>query len=139
MSLDSLITRNRDRLSVGVASDDEVAALVVDATGGGFDGPSDGQVEGWHLIALRARGRDGPLVSLRCLGWAYGDTWITSDVVAVASDRSAVRTRSGSLYRLGERGRGEIHPRLVMLVGRSLHAWGLNDALDLNVFGRTER
>ncbi len=132
MDLNSLITRNRHRLSVGLATDDEVAKLVLDAP----DGTLKGRVEGWHLIALRGESEDGPVASLRCLGWSGGETWITSEVTAVARDRSTITTRSGSLYQLGESAAGEVHPRLVMLVGRALHAWGLSDALDLGVFGR---
>ncbi len=130
MSIDTLITRNRDTFSVGVASDDERSSLVASPIEGRFSG----RIDGWHLVALRLKSSGEPVVSVRCLGYLQGDTWITSQVEAIAADGSAIRTRN-SVYQLGSPGVGDPDQRLVRQLAIALVSWGMNEQFNLGIFG----
>ncbi|PGH59226.1 hypothetical protein CRT60_00915 [Azospirillum palustre] len=127
--LSSLIPRHH-HISVGIASEAEIARIMVDV----IEEPPISDLNLWRLIAIRGRDEAGkPVVSLRCLGFAYGDfaePWITSDVLAIARDFSAIRTRR-RVYSLGRPAASgaEIHPRLVGLAKQALASWGFSEAL----------
>lgn len=133
IELNRLITRHRDRLDIGIASDEEIARVTVNK----IDDAPVSEIDAYHIIALRDRnGGEGADVSLRCLGFAHRGPWITSDVLSISRDFSAIKTRR-KVYALHEPASGkEIHPRLVGLVRQALVAWGFDEALDLGVLAR---
>ncbi|ALG75712.1 hypothetical protein VY88_33040 [Azospirillum thiophilum] len=133
IDLNRLIARHQDRLDIGIASDAEIVRVIVDK----IDDAPVSEIDAWHIIALRDRsGDEGADVSLRYLGFAHRGPWITSDVLSISRDLSAIQTRT-KVYTLLDPAPGEmIHPRLVGLVKQALVRWGFDEALDLGVSDR---
>jgi hypothetical protein len=133
-SLDDIVRSNRDRVSFGLATEAEIAALPENV---GPSPPTD-VIDVWHLISLRERGGDAvETVSVHLLGWSQVRrmSWIMSAVVALDRNRNQARTRSGTRYDLGTPGHGEPGLELRLLVCRALNMWGLGKALNvLDVF-----
>jgi hypothetical protein len=113
LSLDTLIQRRRDEVSIGLASAEEQAALA----GPVDDDPARDTLDEWRLVAIRSRRSEVLL-----LGEARraGTTWITSEVIAVDPGGRRLRTHSGSVYHLGWPGIGEPPLQHVLLVAWSL-------------------
>ncbi|HVS78341.1 MAG TPA: hypothetical protein VHE11_15485 [Steroidobacteraceae bacterium] len=127
-TLDDLVRRHRDRLEIGLATAAELASVSgdVDAVD-----PPRGRIDGWHIMALRDRVVDS--ITLHVLGHVEdGRSWITSDVVVLASNRARVRTRN-SLYLLGAQATGAPDLRLVLHAAYALRSWGYDERYDLGV------
>ncbi len=118
--LQRAVTRDSDRFGVGLASDAEIASLTADTIA---DVPV-WTVDRWHLVAFRGLEDGRPVTSTRCLGYRYGDVWITSDVAEISRDRSTLRTRSRA-YWLGDPGGSEVPRDLVRLLARAMVSWGM--------------
>lgn len=125
-TLDEIVTRNRDRWQIGLATATEVAALagaVRAAPGEERDLLAD-----WRLIAIRDRHVGNAMLILLADAARAGTNWSTSLVKAVDFERGVARTRN-SVYALADRGEGE--PPLLHLLHlcATLHAWGVGGAL----------
>lgn len=114
-TLDGLVTERRDRLSIGLATPEEVAKLAASLAGGAQ--PRD-TIDPWYLVSFRV-----PTGSvLRLLGGSRrtGRVWITSSVTAVDLEAAVLTTHSGSRYALGTRGEGEPPVEFVLHVAAAL-------------------
>ena len=119
--LDDLIKRNRDLVSVGLATDTEADALIGDIED---TGSSAVLIDRWHLVAFRIHtaGRH----SLHIAGWTSAESSIvTSDVVALARDRTRAKSLD-RIYRLGEARPGEPDLHLLGQIARALRVWGIS-------------
>jgi hypothetical protein len=120
ITLDTLIRDNRDRLEIGLASDEETAPLVKD-----FEpvGVSQGRLKDWRLIAIRHLMSGETTIHLLGTRSLEGG-WITSLVDAVSKDLSIAKTRN-SIYELVDRGSGPPPTHTLLAVARALREWGL--------------
>jgi hypothetical protein len=125
-SLDDIVSIGRDTMSVAGATQEDLEALVGDV---GTGVPTD-ILDGWYPVAIRERSADGQVeTSVHMVGWSRTKrvSWITSPVRAADYERGCVRTQSGTLYGLGERGDGEPSLDLLLLVCRALWVWGVGE------------
>ena len=123
LTLDDVVGR-RDLARVRLATPEEVSAL----SGPIGEGPNRGTLMDWRLIAIDVQ--DGPL-EVVLLGNLGDLTWGTSIVRAVDFDSGRARTRSGSVYQLGEAGEGEPQLEHVLHMCVLLRHWGLGAALGI--------
>lgn len=125
-TLDEIVTRNRERWQIGLATATETAALagaVCAAPGEERDILAD-----WRLIAIRDRHMGEVMIVLLADAMRAGTNWSTSLVKTVDFDRRLARTRN-SVYALADHGEGE--PPLLHLLHlcATLHAWGVGTSL----------
>jgi hypothetical protein len=123
--LDQIVTRNRDRFSLGLATEAEIAALTAPV----LPGYQRGQIEDWRLIATRQIG-EAPILFLLGHNPKEDGAWMTSAVQTISPDLQRLRTRN-SIYALGERGAGEPPLEQILHVCYALRTWGLGDILGL--------
>lgn len=131
-TLDEIVTRNRDRWQIGLATAAEIAALA----GALHAAPGEEKdlLADWRLIAIRDRHVGDATLILLADAARAGTSWSTSLVKAVDFERRMARTRN-SIYALGDRGQDE--PPLLHLLHlcATLHAWGVGATLGaLKVF-----
>lgn len=124
LSLDTIISKNRDRVQLGLATVEEHAALKapIDAGRALTD-----RIREARFIALRLDGK----VSTRLLGinQRTRDSWITSAIEQI--DRDRVVTASGSVYAIASHGGGEPPLGHLLLLIRYLQDSGLGTMLGL--------
>jgi hypothetical protein len=127
-TLDQIVRRNRDLLSIGLATAAELAAVTGDVD---TVGAPRGRIDDWRVTALRHRAI--ALNTLHVLG-RYHDSrsWLTSNVAVISSDQARVRTRN-SVYLLGRPATGEPDVRLLLHIAFVLRWWGLDQRYDLGV------
>lgn len=125
-TLDEIVTRNRDRWRIGLATAAEIAALTgaVRAT----PGEERDLLVNWRLVAIRNRCMGETMIILLANAARAGTNWSTSLVKAVDFKRRLARTRN-SVYALGNRGEGEPPLLHVLHLCATLHAWGVGAAL----------
>ncbi len=123
LTLDDVVGR-RDLARVRLATPEEVSAL----SGPIGEGRDRGTLSDWRLVAIDAR--DGPL-EVVLLGNLEALNWGTSPVRAVDLDAGQARTRSGSVYHLGEAGEGAPPVDHILHMCVLLRHWGLGAALDI--------
>jgi hypothetical protein len=76
---------------------------------------------GWHFIHIAADFE----AEVDCLGWMYGDVYVTSRVRAYDPAAETIRTRSGRVYRLRSRGDdGDMERALARHLVTALFTWG---------------
>jgi hypothetical protein len=138
-SLDDIVRINRDRYQIGLATPDELAALV-----GSVDlGRVKSTLDEWRFVAFRnvasdsAPGRDRALsdVSLSLLGRdaERRGLCITSQVRRIDRSSGLVMTRN-SIYRLGSHGAGEPPSDHLIHVAAVTHSWGFGDLIGAPAF-----
>jgi hypothetical protein len=124
LRLDTLITINRNRASLGIINEHEISAIAATIEGN----PSD-IIDDWRLIAYRLSNVE-PAVLLLGINRSKQITWITSNVRSVDLDHQLVQTMN-SLYGLGTPGAGEPPlEQLFLLITQMRHA-GLAGKLGL--------
>ena len=81
----------------------------------------------WTLVAIRDTAR--PVVAVHVLGWRtmLANTWITSSLTAVDPEKTAVATRSGHVYLLGDPDSTDLDPELRDHLAYALRTWGFAD------------
>ncbi|WP_189041559.1 hypothetical protein [Aliidongia dinghuensis] len=104
---------------------------------GDFDeiGPYKGFVKGWQIIAIHDHLKNS--TTLHIVGSFSMRSWITSDVLMLATDRSFARTRN-SVYALGRRAEAGLSIAHLRTVARALKAWGLVEKYGLKILGDDE-
>lgn len=85
--------------------------------------PAKAQIRNWHLISMTQK--DQTVALLLGSRDDTGESWCTSEILFVSPDRSALLTRSGSLYQLKDPGVGEPDLYLVLHIVYTLRYWGL--------------
>lgn len=124
-TLDEIVTRNRDRWQIGLATAAEIAAL----TGSICATPGEERdiLADWRIVAIRDRQMGDAMFILLADAVRAGTNWSTSLVKTVDFERCLARTRN-SVYALAKRGEGE-PPLLHRLhLCATLHAWGVGVA-----------
>jgi hypothetical protein len=124
LSLDTLITKNRDRASLGRATEAETTALLTV-----LNGEPIAVINDWRLIAYRLVGHESVILLLGENDIA-GTTWITSQVASIDLEHRLVQTVN-SLYSLGVAGEGEPPLEQLFLLVTQLRRNGLATTLGL--------
>jgi len=123
-----LIRQNRERVSVGLATEAEAQALIGNVEP---SKPIKAHIDRWHMVAIRIR--DTGQASFHLVGWtSLFNSLVTSDVVVLDRDRARVETLN-STYQLGEPQTGEPDLHLVGQVAHALRVWGINRRYSLGV------
>jgi hypothetical protein len=124
--LDEIVTRNRDRVQIGLATESEVAALAAAVDCG--PGEEKDVLNGWRLVAMRHLPSGDTVVQLLGDRVRARGPVITSPVLGLDVERCRARTRN-SIYRLASKGQGE--PPIEQIIGfcAYLHRRGLGQAL----------
>lgn len=129
-SLDDIIRKHRDEVSLRLASDSEIKAKKTDII---FDHEPRAIIDDWWLIAFDFHGRRTDLVLLGNRR-DNGHAWITSVAQEIDLERNILRTEN-SMYGLGAQSCGEPPGHLLLTVCAALHKWGMGEMLGvLHVF-----
>lgn len=136
-NLDDIIRANRDKMSLRLATDNEIAGLYKPL----IAPQTRSDITGWYIIArvfgeeLRKHAPSGtPPAMFHLLGYRDGQTWITSDIYNIDLDAGLVLTRN-SIYRLsGPRGEGEPDEDLLIHICAAFHQWGFGRDLGVPPF-----
>ncbi len=137
-SLDDIVRRSRDRVQIGLAMAEELAALAATVE----PGPIRDTMAEWRIIAIRtidpsidARTTAVSRSHLSLLGWAAGMRCprLTSEIAQIDISGRLVRTRN-SLYRLGSRGEGEPPQEHLICVCAATHSWGFGGVIGAPAF-----
>ena len=121
-SLDDIIQTNREIFRLAVATEDELAKLESNVP----DASVRYTLTDWQVIMLHATLEDGAkIASPRLVGSVVetGESWITSHVISMDTDKSLVKTRN-SFYRVVGPRVGEEKLDLLNIC-IALHQWGL--------------
>jgi hypothetical protein len=125
-TLDAIVTRNRERCEIGLATEAEIEALH-----GDIDAPASREKDlltDYRFIAFRIQ--QCRTTRLVLLGEAMRQAVIlcTSEVQVLSRNGSCVRTRN-SIYRLAGQGEGEPPVAHLLHFCATLHEWGLGPIL----------
>ena len=131
ITLADLIREHRHMIELRLATPSELSAITGDVDVIAYKG----FVRGWQMIAIRDHLKD--VTSLHVVGSFAMRSWITSDVLVLARDKSFVRTRN-SVYALGKRAEADLSIAHLRTVARALRAWGLVDKYGLRLIGDDE-
>ena len=121
-SLDDVIRKNREKFRLALATEDELAKLESNVP----DASVRYTLTDWQVIMLHATLEDGAkIASPRLVGSVVetGESWITSHVISMDTDKSLVKTRN-SFYRVVGPRVGEEKLDLLNIC-IALHQWGL--------------
>lgn len=120
-SLDDVIRENRHQLRLALATEEEMKNLET----GIADGPVHHVLTKWNIVMLHVTEDGKKVASPRLVGMVHEsrESWMTSHVVGVDTERGLVQTRN-SLYRiLGPR--ADEQGLDLLRICASLHEWGL--------------
>lgn len=131
-SLDDVIRKNRNAARLRMTTDKELFELY----GSLVPGPLKETIEDWRFISLDLQSLAGSVTMTFLLGnrLSNGNPRITSDVIKVDLDRGLVVTNSGSLYKLGSKGKGEPPFEGLVMISSAFHSWGFGEALGVPSF-----
>jgi hypothetical protein len=130
-SLDDVIRKNREKFRLALATEDELAKLESNVP----DASIRYTLRDWQVIMLHATLEDGAkIASPRLVGIEVetGESWSTSHVISMDTDKSLVKTRN-SLYRVVGSRVGEDKLDLLHIC-IALHQWGLGSFLGVPEF-----
>lgn len=120
-SLDGIISRNRELVELRIASGKEINALTKQIRGPVHE---KDEIENWRLISIVEKKTNMAQVLLLGNSKEKSHPWITSPVQLIDFDQGFVSTRSGSTYKLLERGVGEPPSDQIICLCAALHSWG---------------
>lgn len=130
-NLDDIIRKNRDKCRLALATEAELQKLESNMP----DSPLRYTLTDWQVVMLHVSSEDGaPIASPRLVGSVVetGESWITSQVVAIDRNKGLVQT-ANSMYRvIGPRVKEEKIDLLNICV--ALHQWGLGSYLGVPEF-----
>lgn len=125
-SLDDVIRSNRDQYRLALATEQEMHNLEKTI----LDGPLRHTLTNWQVIVLHVTRKDGaPQASPRLVGRVEGtgESWFTSHVVGIDTDKGLIQT-ANSIYRVI--GSGGMEKDIDLLnVCVALHQWRLGHYL----------
>ena len=130
-SLDDVIRKNREKFRLALATEDELAKLESNVP----DASVRYTLTDWQVIMLHATLEDGAkIASPRLVGSVVetGESWITSHVISIDTDKSLLKTRN-SFYRVVGPRVGEEKLDLLNIC-IALHQWGLGTYLGVPEF-----
>lgn len=128
--LEDIVTKNKDIYAIELTSDDDLQATI--ATHDNWNSvtkniPVKLTIRNWYPITLR--------VNKSKIWFVVGEVaateflWNTSPVIMTEPDLNGVFTKSGSHYRLEQRGKGEPPEYIVHSICRTMRTWGLSSAM----------
>ena len=130
-NLDDVVRKNRENFRLALATKKELAKLESNVT----EASVKCTLKNWQVIMLHATLEDGAkIASPRLVGSVVetGESWSTSHVISMDTDKSLVKTRN-SLYRVvGSRVREDKLDLLHICI--ALHQMGLGGYLGVPVF-----
>lgn len=127
-SIDEIITINRDKAQLRIASADDINPLQCEIEEARM---VTGVVSRWCLIALELRNEtDGCSATVHLTGYneTLGRSWMTSLIKGIDLENGLLRTKSGSLYRMN--GQSTDAPDLPVVCA-TLNSWGMGSMLGL--------
>lgn len=130
-SLDDVITKNREKFRLALATEDELAKLESNVP----DSTVRYTLTDWQVVMLHATLEDGAkIASPRLVGSVVetGESWIPSHVISIDTGKSLVKTRN-SFYRVVGPRVGEEKLDLLNIC-IALHQWGLGTYLGVPDF-----
>ncbi|TCV81216.1 hypothetical protein [Sulfurirhabdus autotrophica] len=130
-SLDNIIRQNREMAELRLATDAEISAIEKNIQG--QDMVKDA-INDWRLISLCVKTLNLSQVLLLGKSEQEKCPWITSQVISVDFGRGLVYTKSGSLYKLLNRGEGEPPSEDLIRICAALHLWGSGPLLGVPHF-----
>lgn len=130
-SLADIIRKNREKLRLALATDDELAKLEAKVP----DSTVRYTLTDWQVIMLHATLENGDKMVMPRLAGSVeetGESWITSNIVGIDSGKGLVQT-ANSIYRiLGPRVEEEKIDLLNVCI--ALHRWGVGRAFGVPEF-----
>lgn len=120
-SIDDIIREHRDELRLALATEDELKALETTLA----DGPVTLRLTGWNILMMYASLERGQISSPRLIGTLVdtGESWITSHVLGIDSEKGLVKTKN-SLYQVTGPRAAEEDTDLLRICA-ALHEWRL--------------
>ena len=128
-SLDDIIRQHRDVASLRLTTDMEVMSLYAPI----IPGQVKEFINDWRFIAFTLKNADSCSTEIFLLGnrVSDGNARITSRLRKIDLDRGLVFTNSGSLYKLGNMGKGEPDQAQLFLVCAAFWKWGIGGELGI--------
>lgn len=120
-SLDDIIRKNRELVELRMVTEVETDALRKEIPN---PYPVKDVIEDWRLIGLCEKRTNWAQVMLLGASTFNNCAWLTSTIVAIDFAENIVLTKSGSIYRLGQPGKGEPPTGHLIHVCATLHMWG---------------
>lgn len=133
-SLDDVIRANRDKCRLALATDDEMTTLETGCSGSAM-GSVRHTLTHWQVVMIHVSLGDGTRSSSPRLAGRVqetGQSWITSHVIGIDSDRGFVQTTNSTYRVIGSR---VAEKELDLLhICASLNYWGLGAYLGVPEF-----
>lgn len=120
-SIDDIIREHRDELRLSLATEEELKALETTLA----HGPVTHRLTGWNILMMHVSSERGQVTSPRLIGTVVdtGESWITSHVLGIDTEKGLVRTRN-SLYQITGSRAAEEDTDLLRICA-ALHEWRL--------------
>lgn len=128
LSIDSLITKQRDHYALRLADAVDIADLKNHSVG---DGVVKQELTEWFLFVFSNVPAGHDLIILAGTSADDGTEWCTSPVVAINLEAGYVRTRSGSLYKISGPATSKPSLRQLMHISGTFAFWGIADYLGM--------
>lgn len=100
--LDDIIRKNREHCQIRHATKDDLAPLLGEVQ----QAHPKLVITNWHLVSIAIKD-EYKVVLLGDIADGSGYTWITSAITRIDLEGKYLTTKSGSLYRMAEKGEGE--------------------------------
>lgn len=120
-SIDDIIREHRDELRLALATEGELKALETTLA----DGPVTHRLKGWNILMMHASSERGRMSSPRLIGTVVDtrESWITSHVLGIDSEKGLVKTKNALYQFTGPRAAEEDTD--LLRICAALHEWGL--------------
>jgi hypothetical protein len=128
-SLDEIIRKNRDKVSLRLAIADDFAALPPMVSSIDHQRLVRATINEWRMVCIVVSPElGGNKLILTGMHQAQGCTWCTSAIVSVDLENSLALT-SNSIYQLGSKGEGEPDMHILLHICHCLNSWGMGEYL----------
>lgn len=101
--LDDIIRRNREHCQIRHAAEDDLAPILGEVP----QAYPKLVITNWYLVTIQISTGEFKVVLLGDIADGSGYTWITSAITRIDLEGKYLTTKSGSLYRMAEKGEGE--------------------------------
>lgn len=120
-SVDDIIREHRDEFRLALATEEELKALEMTLA----DGPVIHRLTGWNILMMHVSSKHGQVSSPRLIGTVADtrESWITSHVLAIDSEKGLVKTKNSFYQITGPRAAEEDTD--LLRICAALHEWRL--------------
>lgn len=101
--LDDIIRKNREHCQIRHSTEDDLKPILGEVPAA----YPKLVITSWHLITIQISGGGFKTVLLGDIADGFGNTWITSAITRIDLESGYLRTASGSLYLMAEKGQGD--------------------------------